>query len=64
MSFFSRRRPSEKPAKPDDCCPVCGVSFAMYSCGDAARARIINDHIKAFHPAYAAAKGEKEEAGF
>ena len=46
---FPRRKQKEEAAKPDYCCPVCGVSFAMYGPDDSMRRRM-EEHIGAFHP--------------
>ena len=58
--LFRKARPSEEPRRPEECCPVCGMSFAMYPADEGSRARIIEAHIQAFHPAYAVRKKEVE----
>jgi hypothetical protein len=53
FSFFRRATPSEEPRKRDDCCPVCGVSFAMYPEDEQSRQKIIRAHVESFHPEFA-----------
>jgi hypothetical protein len=51
--LFRKARPSEEPKKQDDCCPVCGVSFAMYPDDEQSRQKIIRAHVESFHPEFA-----------
>ena len=52
MTFlFRKAKPSKEPRKPEECCPVCGISFVVYRPGF--RARMLESHIQAYHPLYA-----------
>lgn len=58
FNFSRRARPSQEPKAPDDSCPVCGISFAMYP--EETRKKIMEAHISAFHPQYALSREAAE----